>query len=80
ALAPLSRAGVTVIETANTAHSRTAGRPLAEVRLPTGTVVATVVRGGRPTVPDPRLRLAPGDELLLVSHSATEDEVRAAFQ
>ncbi|GAA2483281.1 TrkA family potassium uptake protein [Streptomyces thermolineatus] len=80
ALLRLSRAGVTVIETAITAHSRTAGRSLAEVRLPSGTVVATVVRGGRPTVPDPRLRLAPGDELLLVSHSATEDEVRAAFQ
>ncbi|HEX5566876.1 MAG TPA: TrkA family potassium uptake protein [Streptomyces sp.] len=80
ALLRLSRAGVNVIETAITPHSRAAGRTLAEVALPAGTVVATVVREGRPTVPDPGTLLRPGDELLLVSHAATEQEIRAAFQ
>ncbi|MFF5439276.1 hypothetical protein [Streptomyces achromogenes] len=39
-------------------------------------MVATVVRDGRPTVPRPEVRLLPGDELLLVSHAATEQEIR----
>jgi trk system potassium uptake protein TrkA len=42
--------------------------------------VATVVRDGRPTVPGPAIQLLPGDELLLVSHEATEQEIHAAFQ
>ncbi|MFH8775831.1 HAD-IC family P-type ATPase [Streptomyces sp. NPDC017958] len=33
-----------------------------------------------PTVPNPEVRLLPGDELLLVSHEATEQEIHAAFQ
>ncbi|MFJ4989803.1 TrkA C-terminal domain-containing protein [Streptomyces sp. NPDC088732] len=47
---------------------------------PEGTVVATVVRDGRPTVPTPDMELRPGDELLVVSHTATEEEIRAAAQ
>ncbi|MGW3208859.1 potassium channel family protein [Streptomyces sp. NPDC001135] len=80
ALLRLSKAGVEVIETAITERSRAAGHTLGEVTLPAGTVVATVVRGGQPTVPSPEVRLLPGDELLLVSHEATEQEIHAAFQ
>ncbi|MFF9165206.1 TrkA C-terminal domain-containing protein [Streptomyces longwoodensis] len=80
ALLRLSKAGVEVIETAITARSRTAGRALGDVVLPEGTVVATIVRDGQPTVPDPAERLRPGDALLLVSHAATEQEIHAAFQ
>ncbi|MER5601048.1 TrkA family potassium uptake protein [Streptomyces sp. NPDC002265] len=80
ALLRLSKAGVEVIETAITQQSRTVGRPLGDVVLPEGTVVATIVRGGQPTVPDPAERLRVGDELLLVSHTATEQEIHAAFQ
>jgi trk system potassium uptake protein TrkA len=80
ALLRLSKAGVDVIETTIGPSSRAAGRGLAEIALPTGTVVATVVRDGSPTAPSPDLRLRPGDELLLVSHQATEAEIHAAFQ
>ncbi|AZQ39449.1 TrkA family potassium uptake protein [Streptomyces cyaneochromogenes] len=80
ALLRLSKAGVDVIETAITPQSRAVGRVLGDIRLPEGTVVATIVREGQPTVPDPAIRLAAGDELLLVSHSATEQEIHAAFQ
>ncbi|WP_405653510.1 potassium channel family protein [Streptomyces sp. NBC_00019] len=80
ALLRLSKAGVDVIETAITPQSRTAGRALGDVPLPEGTVVATIVRDGQPTVPDPAVRLRPGDEILLVSHNATEQEIDAAFQ
>jgi trk system potassium uptake protein TrkA len=56
------------------------GRVLADVPVPAGTVVAAVIRDGEPAAPAAGLRLRPGDELLLVSHSATEKEVHAAFQ
>ena len=80
ALLRLSKAGVDVIETAITPQSRAVGRVLGDIRLPEGTVVATIVRDGQPTVPDPVIRLRAGDEILLVSHSATEQEIHAAFQ
>ncbi|MEV6019241.1 MULTISPECIES: TrkA family potassium uptake protein [unclassified Streptomyces] len=80
ALLRLSKAGVEVVETVITERSRTKGRALGDVALPAGTVVATIVRDGQPTAPDPAERLRPGDELLLVSHSAAEHEIHAAFQ
>jgi trk system potassium uptake protein TrkA len=80
ALLRLSKAGVDVIETAITPQSWAVGQALGDVRLPEGTVVATIVRDGQPTVPNPAIRLRAGDELLLVSHSATEEEIHAAFQ
>ncbi|MGY5052252.1 potassium channel family protein [Streptomyces sp. 900105755] len=80
ALLRLSKAGVDVIETAITPESSAVGRTLAGIRLPTGAVIATVIRDGRPTVPAPEMRLQPGDELLIVSHAATEQEIHAAFQ
>ncbi|MFJ4007430.1 NAD-binding protein [Streptomyces sp. NPDC090023] len=80
ALLRLSRAGVEVIETTISAGSRAVGHALGEVTLPVGTIVATVVRDGRPTAPGPEVRLMPGDEVLLVSHEATEREIHAAFQ
>ncbi|MFF6813571.1 potassium channel family protein [Streptomyces sp. NPDC012403] len=80
ALLRLSKAGIDVIETVITPRSRAVGRALGDIRLPEGTVVATIVRDGQPTVPDPAVPLRAGDELLLVSHSATEHEIHAAFQ
>ena len=80
ALLRLARAGVNVIETAIADKSRAVGRALADVELPPGTIVAAVIRRGRPSVPDSTLRLEPGDELLVVSSEATEQEVHAAFQ
>jgi trk system potassium uptake protein TrkA len=80
ALLRLSKAGVNVIETTIGPRSRAVGRVLADIPVPAGTVVAAVIRDGEPTAPAAELRLQPGDELLLVSHSATEKEVHTAFQ
>ncbi|WP_237323465.1 TrkA C-terminal domain-containing protein [Streptomyces sp. MOE7] len=80
ALLRLSKAGVEVIETVITTRSRTAGAPLSDLVLPSGTVIATVMRDGQPTAPEPDMRLRPGDEVLLVSHRATEQDVQSAFQ
>lgn len=80
ALLRLSKAGVNIIETAITPHSRAVGHALADVALPAGTVVAAVIRSGEPTVPGPRFLLQPGDELLFVSEAATRQDIDAAFQ
>jgi trk/ktr system potassium uptake protein len=80
ALLRLSKAGVNVIETAITPHSRAVGHALADITLPAGTVVAAVIRNGAPTVPNPKFQLQPGDELLVVSEAATEQDIHAAFQ
>jgi trk/ktr system potassium uptake protein len=80
ALLRLSKAGVNVIETAITPNSRAAGHTLADITLPTGTVVATVIRNSEPTVPGPQFQLQPGDELLVVSEAASEQDIHAAFQ
>jgi len=76
----LGRAGVSVIETVIDEHSATAGRRLGDIALPTGCLVASVIRGGQPTVPESALVVQPGDELLVVGQRATEAKVRAAFQ
>lgn len=80
ALLRLSKAGVNVVETAITSRSRASGRALADIALPEGTVIAALIRDGQPTVPTSQTRLRPGDELLLVSHTATDREIHAAFQ
>ena len=80
ALLRLSKAGVNVIETSITAASRSAGRSIADLHLPAGFVIATVIRAGHPTVPSTSFVLAPGDEVLVVSDTATREQVRAAFQ
>lgn len=79
ALLRLRKAGVNLIETAITPQSRAVGHPLADITLPAGTVVAAVIRNGKPTVPGPEFQLQPGDELLVVSQAATGQDIDAAF-
>jgi trk system potassium uptake protein len=80
ALLRLGRAGVNLIETVIDERSAAAGHPLGDVSLPAGCVVAAVVRDGQPAAPGADFVLRPGDELLVVAHSSTDREVRAAFQ
>jgi trk system potassium uptake protein TrkA len=76
----LAAAGVSLIETRIGPESAAAGRALDDVVLPAGTVVAAVVRDGQPTVPGRGHRLLPGDVLLVVTHTATDADIHAAFQ
>ncbi|NBM18830.1 TrkA family potassium uptake protein [Streptomyces sp. GC420] len=80
ALLRLSKAGVNVIETTISARSRAVGRTIGDLAVPEGTVVAAVIRDGSPVAPVPAFRFAAGDEVLLVSHAASESEVHAVFQ
>ncbi len=76
----LGRAGVSLIETTIGERSAAVGHRLADLAVPPGCVVATVVRAGQPAVPGPDFALRAGDELLVVAQSATEEDVHHAFQ
>jgi trk system potassium uptake protein len=79
ALLRLSRAGVTVIETAITAGSPACDRTLDGVRLPAGTVVAALIREGVPITAVAGTRLRAGDELLIISRTEDLAAVGEAF-
>lgn len=76
----LAAAGVELIETRIDETSSATGRPLADLALPPATVVAAVVHNGQPSVPGPGYRFHPGDTLLVVTSSASEDDIHATFQ
>lgn len=79
-LVRLADAGVTVIETHIDDHTKAAGRTLAEIDLPAGTVVATVVHDTHPVVPAGDYRFHTGDTVLVVTTTATEQDIHDAFQ
>jgi trk system potassium uptake protein TrkA len=80
AVAHLSRAGVSVIEATLAENSRTVGHLLGDVTLPAGVFVATVIRASQPITPDPQLLLQAGDAVLIVSATATAEEIHGLFQ
>jgi trk system potassium uptake protein len=76
----LGTAGVSLIESTITKESSAAGKALSDLRLPEGTMVAAVLREGQPTVPSGSFTLQIGDELIVISESATETDIRNVFQ
>ena len=76
----LAGAGVNLLETTLTETSRSTGKTIAELGLPTGMVVASVVRNSVASVPSGAFRLHAGDEILVVSEASDETAIRAAFQ
>lgn len=80
AILRLTRAGVTVIETALSSQSASTGCALKDIDLPPDALVVTIIRDGKPTAPSPGFILAAGDEVLVVSGDATAGDVHRAFQ
>jgi trk system potassium uptake protein len=76
----LGTAGVNLIESTITTESSAAGKALSDLRLPEGTIVAAVLRQGEPTVPSGSFTFQVGDELILISESATETDIRNVLQ
>ncbi len=74
------RGKIGVIETTLTEGSSAVGKRLGEIPLPAGSIVAAIIRSGSPVHPWDDLELETGDELLVLSQSATETDVRRLFQ
>jgi trk system potassium uptake protein TrkA len=79
-LARLRGGDVALIETTLTADSNAVGKGIGEIPLPQGSFVAAIVREGVPTSPTDELVLQENDEVIVLSESATESDVRRLFQ
>jgi trk system potassium uptake protein TrkA len=79
-LLQLGTAGVRMIETTISEMSVAVGKTLAQISLPPGTVIATIIRDSEPHVPGGSFHLQAGDEVILVSEAATERDIQIAFQ
>lgn len=73
----LGRGAVSVYEIDIPAHFEE--RPVAEIRLPPGSLLVTLVRGDDAYVPMAATRLQPGDRVTVVSGVQLEDKVREAL-
>jgi len=78
-LADLAGSGLALVETNITSSSAARGKTIADLRLPPGDTVATVVRRGRTVPADPALRLRTGDRVLVVTSPDGEKRVHDAF-
>lgn len=79
-LARLQGGEVGLIETTLTAASNAVGKRLGEIQLPEGSIVAAIIRDGVPISPTDEFALQGDDEVLVLSESATESDVRRLFQ
>ena len=78
-LADLAGSGLTLVETNITAASAARGKTVADLRLPPGDTVATVVRRGSTVPVNPALRLRTGDRVLVVTGPDGEKRIHDAF-
>ena len=78
-LMDLATAGVRVVEASIGPASPYLGRPLGELPVSAGCVVATVVRDGKPLVPRSDTVLVAGDHMLVVVQRGAEDTVDSVF-
>lgn len=78
-LADLAGSGLTLVETNITAASAARGKTVADLHLPPGDTVATVVRRGSTVPVDPALRFRTGDRVLVVTGPDGEKRIHDAF-
>ena len=80
-VAPLDRISADLLQVRIPDGSRLAGVEIGELRLPRHSVVTLIIRGAEPFSPAPRERIRAGDELLVVTPTAsrevTEERLRA---
>lgn len=78
--APLERIAADLLQITITPTSKMHGVEVGELRLPTGSSVSIIVRGGQSIVPDRRTVLRVGDDLLVVAprkqRQRTEERLR----
>jgi trk system potassium uptake protein TrkA len=70
---------ISIVEMKLESSSPAAGRPLYELRLPTGAAIVAVVRENHVVVPQPETVLTAGDELVAITEPEQERELRDAI-
>ncbi len=78
-LLELQKERLEVIEVEVSADAPAAGRRVADMRLPEGSLIISVLRDGDGFVPNPDTVMREGDEVLVVLDPGLEDDVKASF-
>jgi trk system potassium uptake protein len=78
-LLDLQDEGLEIIELQLTDRSKVAGKQVGDLQMPEGSLLISVLRGGRGFVPGPETVLEAGDEVLAVLDPGREDEIKAYF-
>jgi trk system potassium uptake protein TrkA len=78
-LLELRKENLEIVEVQVDTRSPCLGKVLSQVALPEGAQLIAVVRNGEPHLGDGDLRLEPGDQVLAILQSGTEDELRHAL-
>jgi len=68
-----------IIELLLSPHSKAAGRRVADLDIPDGSLLISILREGRGFVPGPATVLEPGDEVLAVLDPSIEEDLTAYF-
>lgn len=76
ALLKASKGGFSVVELTISPESPAIGRTVAEIDLPAGCLVVTILRNGRASIPGPEVRFAEDDEVVAVTDSASHQALR----
>lgn len=75
--APLEGLGATLLQFSVPSGSRLAGVEVAELRLPPGSTVSLLLRGGEISAPGPTTVLRPGDHVLIAAPRAQRGAIEA---
>jgi trk system potassium uptake protein TrkA len=78
-LLDLQEEGLEIIELQLTEGSNVTGERVADLQMPEGSLLISVLREGRGFVPGPETVLEPGDEVLAVLDTGREDDLKAFF-
>ncbi|HYU57403.1 MAG TPA: TrkA family potassium uptake protein [Actinomycetota bacterium] len=70
---------VSLVEITLREGSPNTGRPIYELRLPLDSAVVAIVRRGHVVIPQPETTLAAGDEVMAISSTASEGQLRQAI-
>jgi trk system potassium uptake protein TrkA len=75
----LRHADVEIVEAILPAGSPLAGTALRDLALPPESIIAIIIRGGEPIFPVGATELQPGDEVIALTRSTHEEELRQTF-
>jgi trk system potassium uptake protein TrkA len=79
ALLPLANGRAQITELVLPAGARADGRLVSELSIPSGTLIASVIRGDELSIPGGATRLVAGDRLVLISRRDDEEPLVRAL-
>lgn len=75
-LMTLQHSDASIVEVTLPVDSALAGIAIGELRLPADAAIISIRRRGTALAPQPKTRLQPGDEVILVSSASAQDQLR----